>query len=64
MQTSIEEAVTIDKDGDGSDTPPHPVGARAPAHRRTQGPASSMEKEEDTFSSRKPKGCKVKRQGG
>ena len=43
VQTGIEEAVTIDKNGDGSDTPPHPVGARAPAHRRTQGP-SSMEK--------------------
>ena len=64
VQTSIEEAVTIDKDGDGSDTPPHPVGARAPAHRRTQGP-SSMEKENDTRSSRnKPKGRKGKRPDG
>ena len=56
VQTGIEEAVTIDKNGrDGSDTPLHPVGARAPAHRRTQGP-SSMEKEhDDTHSSRKPK---------
>ena len=63
VQTSIEEAVTIDKNGDGSDTPPHPVGARAPAHRRTQGP-SSMEKEHDTHSSRKPKGRKGKRPDG
>ena len=63
VQTGIEEAVTIHKDGDGSDTPPHPVGARAPAHRRTQGP-SSMEKEHDTHSSRKPKGRKGKRPDG
>ena len=63
VQTGIEEAVTIDKNGDGSDTPPHPVGARAPAHRRTQGP-SSMEKEHDTHSSRKPKGRKGKRPDG
>ena len=66
VQTSIEAAVTIyiDKDDDGSDTrPPHPVGARAPAVRRTQGP-SSMEKENDTRSSRKPKGRKGRRPRG
>ena len=63
VQMSIEEAVTIYKDGDGSDTPPHPVGGRAPAHRRTQGP-SSMEKGNDTHSSRKPKGRKGKRPDG
>jgi len=68
VQTSIEEAVAIDKNDRGSDKPPHPVGARAPADRRTQGP-SSRAKENDTCSSRKPKGGKPttnkgKRPGG